>query len=313
MRKRTRQATPEPELRTTAPIVELRDPDETSRALVPLDPLARYLGEVRRYPYLTEAEERALAIRVREHGDVDAARQLVQSHLRLVVKIAMEYRSAYYNLVDLIQEGSVGLLVAVRKYDIEKGSRLSYYASLWIRSYILKYILDNFRLMKIGTTKEQRKLFFNLVQEKQRMEALGFKPDARLLAGRLGVTIKAIEEMGRRLEQPELALDAPVGHESKSATFGDFVADNDVPIDEKLAQQEFKDALAEQLQSFVHQLKPRDAQIFQERLLAEVPRTLQEIADEYGITKERIRQLEARLVVKLREHLMKAGIQGTGG
>lgn len=310
--KRKRPQSPEPEV-VTPEIVLPEQPTahEDSHALVPLDPLARYMAEVRHYPYLTEDEERALAIRVRDQGDTDAARQLVQSHLRLVVKIAMEYRSAYYNLVDLIQEGSVGLLVAVRKYDPEKGSRLSYYASLWIRSYILKYILDNFRLMKIGTTKGQRKLFFNLVQEKQRIEMLGFKPDANLLAGRFGVTVKEIEEMGRRLEQPELALDAPVGHESGSATFGDFLADNDVPIDEKLAQREFQDALGTQLQGFVHQLKPRDAQIFQERLLAEVPRTLQDIADEYGITKERVRQLESRLLAKLREHLEKAGIQGS--
>ncbi len=281
---------------------------EEERSLVRLDPLAQYLAEVQRYPFLTDEEEQALAKAYQEAGDLEAARKLVTSHLRLVVKIAMEYRSAYFNLIDLIQEGNVGLMVAVKKFDPEKGARLSYYASWWIRSYILKYLLDNFRLIRIGTTKAQRRLFYNLVQEKRRIEAMGFQPDAHLLAGRLGVTVDDIESMSQRLAQSEYSLDAPIGHEPKSGSFGDFIADDDIPIDEKLAQQELRDVFADKLKEFTNQLSERDQVMFRERLVAEIPRTLQDIADEFHISKERARQIEARILDKLRKHLHGAGL-----
>ncbi|MBI2345942.1 MAG: RNA polymerase factor sigma-32 [Deltaproteobacteria bacterium] len=284
-----------PDKRPIAP----HGPEE--RALVRVDPLRQFMAEVQRYPFLTEVEERELAERYRTTGDLEAARLLVTSHLRLVVKIAMEYRSSYFHLLDLIQEGSVGLMVAVKKYDPTRGARLSYYATWWIRSYILKYILENFRLIKIGTTKAQRRLFYRLVQEKRRIEAMGFVPESRLLAARLGVTAQEVEEMSQRIGTSEVSLDAPVSHEAHSATLSDFIADNDVPIDEQLAQAEVRDVFREKLASFAKTLKPRDLKIFQERLLAEVPRTLQDIADEYGISKERARQLEARILSRLRE------------
>lgn len=278
-------------------------PIAKERSLVRLDPLQTFLAEVRRYPLLTDQEERDLADRYRTTGDVEAARQLVTSHLRLVVRIAMEYRSAYFNVLDLIQEGNVGLMIAVKKFDPSMGARLSHYASWWIRSYILKYILENFRLIKIGTTKAQRRLFYQLVQEKQKIEAMGFAPESRLLAGRLGVTTQEVEEMSQRMGHSELSLDAPVSHEPHSSTLMDFIADDDVPIDEKLAQHEVRDAFHDKLQEFVQTLKPRDGKIFRERLMAEVPRTLQDIADEYGISKERARQLEARIMERLREYM----------
>lgn len=275
------------------------------RSLVRLDPLQQFLAEVQRFPLLTDEEERRFALQYRETGDVEAARRLVTSHLRLVVKIAMEYRSAYFNLLDLIQEGNIGLMTAVKKFDPDKGARLSYYASWWIRSYILKYILENFRLIKLGTTKAQRRLFYRLVQEKQKIESMGgFTPDAQFLAGRLGVTAREVEEMTQRTgSSAEVSLDAPIGHASKSATLMDFIADNDVPMDEKLAQHQLRDVFHEKLQAFVTTLKPRDRKIFEERLLSEVPRTLQDIADEYGISKERARQLEARIVSRLRDYV----------
>src|SRR3989338_3301771 len=193
----------------------------SQRSLTTVDPLSRYLQEVGKYPLLTAEEERKLAIAYREKGDKEAARKLVSSHLRLVVKIAMEYRSAYANVLDLIQEGSVGLLHAVKKFDPEKGARLAHYASLWIRSYILKFILDNFRLIKIGTTKDQKKLFYNLMREKRNIEAMGMTPDKHLLSERLDVSEAAVEEMGQRLTQPEYALEAPVG--SGEAILKDFI------------------------------------------------------------------------------------------
>jgi RNA polymerase sigma-32 factor len=272
-----------------------------NRSLVSLDPLRAYLLEVRKYPVLSENEERELALKFHNSGDVEAARKLVVAHLRLVVKIAMEYRSAYHNVLDLIGEGNVGLMHAVKKYDLTKGSRLGYYATWWIRSYILKYILDNFRLIKIGTTKNQRKLFFNLMQEKHKIEQMGYYADSRLLANKLGVDVQEIEEMTNRLEQPELALEAPVSSEARSGVLEDFIADDDIPIDEKISNHEISNIFKTRLEEFSKKLKPRDLKILKERIMAETPLTLQEIADEYGISKERSRQIEARLLDKLKD------------
>lgn len=277
------------------------------RSLTRVDPLRQYMAEVQKYPLLTDEEERNLAELFRETGDVEAARKLVQSHLRLVVKIAMDYRSAYYNMLDLIQEGNVGLMVAVKKFDPDKGARLGHYATWWIKSFVLKYLLDNFRLIKIGTTKNQRKLFYNLVQEKQKIEAMGFKPNAEMLAGRLGVSVDEINSMSQRLTQPERSLEAPINNES-SSSLSDFIADDDIPFDEKLAQAELKNIFSNKLKEFSSQLNKRDKVVFQERLMSEVPRTLQDIADEFKISKERARQIESRIMEKLRDHISEAGL-----
>ncbi len=276
---------------------------ESASQLVPVDPLKAYLNEIQKYPILTEEEERELATKYHRDGDVEAAKKLVTSHLRLVVKIALEYRSAYHNMLDLVGEGNVGLMHAVKKFDPDKGSRLSTYATWWIKSYILKYILDNFRLIKIGTTKNQRKLFYHLIQEKQKIEQMGYYADSKMLSKQLGVAVGEVEEMSKRLSQPELGLQTPVSNEPKSALLEDFIADDDVPIDEKLSQQQISDTLKEKLEKFSGELKDRDRKILHERLLSEVPLTLQEIADEYGISKERARQIEARLIDKLKDYL----------
>lgn len=280
---------------------------ETSTALVPADPMRRYLAEVGKYPMLTEGEEKAFLARYRESQDPEAARALVGSHLRLVVKIAMEYRSAYWNLMDLIQEGNVGLVTAIQKYNADKGARFGYYATWWIRAFVLKYILDNFRLVKIGTTKNQRKLFYNLMREKRRIEAKGFTASNRLLAERLQVPQDEVEEMSKRLSQSEAHLDAPVGPDS-DAVLSDFIADDDVPIDEKIAKEEVQDLFQKKLGEFAKELKPRELKILHERLLSEVPLTLQEIADEYGISKERARQIEERIIEKLRDFFKATGL-----
>lgn len=277
-------------------------------SLVRLDPLTQYMRQAESFPLLSPEDERELFRQYQKDGDVEAARKLVSSHLRLVIKIAMEYRNAYYNLLDLIQEGNVGLMVAVKKYDLEKGARLASYATWWIRSYILKYILDNFRLIKIGTTKAQRRLFYNLIGEKRRIEAMGFRPDARALSDRFGVTIHEIEEMNKRLALPEYSLQAPVSHEPESATLQDFISDDDVPIDEKIAKHEMADIFEEKFKEFAQSLKPRELKIFEQRLLAEIPRTLQSIADEYGISKERARQIEARIIERLKKYFEDSGI-----
>lgn len=270
--------------------------------LVAVDPLQRYLQEINRYPLLSREEEDELVKRFREQEDIEAAKKLVTANLRLVVKIAMEYRSAYHNLLDLIQEGNIGLMKAVSKYDPDKGTRLSYYASWWIRAYILKYILDNFRLVKLGTTQVQRKLFYNLMKEKKKIEAMGYYPERRLLAESLGVKEKEVDEMSLRLGSSEFSFDQPEDQYSGSIQL-EFLKDQDVPLDEQLSDAEFKDVLSEKFEEFSRGLDERELSIFKERLLAEVPLTLQEIADRYGISKEWARQLEDRIINKLRTFL----------
>jgi RNA polymerase sigma-32 factor len=281
---------------------------EDSSALVPVDPLSRYMQKVSQYPLLTDEEEKDLVERVQKHHDVEAAKKLVTSHLRLVVKIAMEYRTAFQNVLDLIQEGNVGLLRAVKSFDPSKGARLAYYASWWIRSYILKYILDNFRLIKIGTTQVQRKLFFNLMKEKQKLELMGFSPGTKLLAERLDVKEEEVAEMDQRLSQSELSVDAPVGDE-QGPLHVDFLRASDPPADEKLSEKEFKDVLLDKLDKFSKHLNERELKIFQERLIAEMPKTLQEIADEYKITRERVRQIEERIKEKLKKYFEESGFK----
>src|SRR5262245_40760561 len=201
------------------------------RSLAARDPLQRYIDEIRRYALLTREQEHELAVKYVQTGDVEAARQLVTANLRLVVKIAHEYRRAHRNLLDLIQEGNLGLLQAVKKYDPYRGVKLSSYAAWWIRAYILKFILNNWRLVKIGTTQAQRKLFFNLRKEREKLEQLGFQPTAALLAEKLDVPEKEVVEMERRLAAPEASLDAPVGSggdDEGTRTRLDFLPSEDV-------------------------------------------------------------------------------------
>lgn len=284
-------------------------PDYDSRVVSVIDPLRRYMQEVKAYPMLAADEERELARRYHEGGDVEAAKKLVAAHLRLVVKIAMEYKNAYHNVLDLIQEGNVGLMQAVRHFDTEKGARLGHYASWWIRSYILKYILDNFRLIKLGTTKTQKKLFYNLMREKEKIEAMGYYATPVELSKRLGVPADQVEEMQHRLTTPEYALEAPAGKGEGTAILKDFLPIDEVPVDERLARNQAHDMLKDKFEEFAGALTGRDRKIFYERLLAELPRTLQDIADEYGISKERVRQIEARIIDRLREFFKESGVE----
>jgi RNA polymerase sigma-32 factor len=196
---------------TEEELPEPKIPRSREGSLARRDPLAAYMSETRRYPLLTPEEEKELAVRLVEHGDTAAARRLIEANLRLVVKIAYEYRRAHRNLLDLVQEGNIGLIQAVGKFDPYRGVKLSTYSGWWIRAYILKYILNNWRLVKIGTTQAQRKLFFNLRKEREKLEQLGFTPTTALLAEKLDVPEKEVIEMERRLAAPEASLDAPLG------------------------------------------------------------------------------------------------------
>jgi RNA polymerase sigma-32 factor len=272
------------------------------------DPMAAYMQEVRRIRVLTREEEHALAVRLAETGDAAAARKLIEANLRLVVKIAYEYRRAHRNLLDLVQEGNIGLLQAVRKYDPYRGVKLSSYAAWWIRAYILKFILNNWRLVKIGTTQAQRKLFFNLRKEKEKLQQLGFVPEPKLLAERLEVTEKDVVEMEKRMASPDASLDAPLGGDDDGGggrTRLDLVRDPAVGArpDVAVEQREFHSILQDKLREFAGTLEGREETIFRERWLTDAPLTLQEIGDRYGISRERARQLEKRLLGRLRTYL----------
>jgi RNA polymerase sigma-32 factor len=267
------------------------------------DTLRMYLDEIKRYPLLNREDEVDLARRYREKGDVQAAYKLITSNLRLVVKIAMDFQRHWMqNLMDLIQEGNVGLMQAVKKFDPYRGYKFSYYASFWIKAYIIKFIMDNWKLVKIGTTQAQRKLFFNLRKEKERLEAQGIEVGPKLLSERLDVKESEIVEMDQRLSSWEISLDAPLQDDSED-THKSFLPANVVPADEQLADHEAKAILHDKLMRFRGQLKDKEAFIFDQRLLAETPLTLQEIGDKFAISRERVRQIESRLKHKLKAYL----------
>ena len=282
--------------------------DEGRVALIKRDPMQAYMQEVRRYPLLTPEEEHALATRLTTQGDRSAARKLVEANLRLVVKIAYEYRRANRNLLDLVQEGNIGLIQAVGKFDPGRGVKLSSYAAFWIRAYILKFILNNWRLVKIGTTQAQRKLFFNLRKERERLEQLGFYPSAKLLAENLDVTEKEVTEMERRLAAPEASLDAPVpGDEDGVRTRLDFVPSEDVRPDQAVEDSEYFARVREAMAEFQATLSGREADIFAGRF-QDPPLTLQELGDRYGISRERARQLEKRMLERAKKFLTDRGL-----
>jgi len=282
-------------------------------SLAKRDPMAAYMREVRRFPLLTPDEERALATKLVEQGDTGSARKLIEANLRLVVKIAYEYRRAHRNLLDLVQEGNIGLIQAVGKFDPYRGVKLSSYAAFWIRAYILKFILNNWRLVKIGTTQAQRKLFFNLRKEREKLEQLGFQPTTALLAEKLDVTEKEVIEMERRLAAPEASLDAPLGSggdDEGTRTRMDYLPSDDDRPDHAVAQSEFSALLKGKLETFAQTLEGREQTIFRERWLTEDPLTLQQIGDRYQVSRERARQLEKRMLDRLKKYLENEGIAG---
>ena len=266
------------------------------------DPVKRYLAEVRRYPFLTREEEFQLASVFRKSGDRQAVTRLILSNLRVVVSVAMGYRFLPFPLLDLIQEGNIGLLQAVKKFDPDRNIRLATYATWWIRAYILRYILNNWRLVKIGTTQNQRKLFFNLSKEKEKLEKQGYDVEPKLLADRLNVREKDVVEMEQRLGNWEVSLDEPVGPDSEDS-LGQLVPSREIPVDEKIADEEIRDLIQKALRSFSGGLKARDLDILQNRLLSDDPLTLEALSQRYKISKERVRQLEANLIKKLRAYL----------
>jgi RNA polymerase sigma-32 factor len=269
------------------------------------------MAEVQRHPVLAPEEEHALAVRYRETGDVDAAYKLVASNLRLVVKIAHEYRRTAFQLLDLVQEGNMGLMQAVKKYDPWKGVKLSSYAAWWIRAYIIRFLMENWRMVKLGTTQAQRKLFFNLAKEREKLLARGIEPTPRLLARNLSVEEKDVEEMAARMASEDLSLDAPLragdDDEARQSRIDRVTASGAAPPDERIGDEELRRIFREKLEAFAKTITDeKERYIFEHRLLppdGEAPLTLQEIGDKFRLTRERARQIEAKLTARLRDHM----------
>ena len=273
-----------------------------SGSLVPVDPLSRYLAEIRRFPLLTREEETEIAKRYsREHNPDDAYR-LVTANLRLVVKIANEFARASRNLLDLVQEGNVGLMEAVKNFDPYRGIRFPSYAVWWVRAYIYRYLINNWRLVKIGTTQAQRKLFFNLRKESERLEAEGFTPQPKLLAQRMGVKESEVREMQERMAQSEVSLDQPAGPEDETRLI-DAIPDTEWNPEEETSRAEWRNFAHEKVEQFAATLKDKELEIFRQRLLSEDPPTLQEVGSRFGISRERVRQIETRLKRRFKEFL----------
>jgi RNA polymerase sigma-32 factor len=273
-------------------------------ALSRTDPLQAYYREIQRHPLLTPDEEKQLTTKFVQTQDPVVARRLVTSNLRLVVKLAYEYRRAYKNIMDLIQEGNIGLMQAVKRYDPYRGVKLSSYAAYWIRAYILRFILNNWRLVKLGTTQAQRKLFFNLNKEKQKLTAMGIEPTHAEIAKRLSVDEKDVIDMDRRLSSGEASLDAPVGDtDGRSVSRLELMPSGTSGPDTTVEAREMGELVHDRLAKFRETLKGKDVEIFDRRMAAEDPLTLQELGDEFKISRERVRQLEARLMTKLRQYL----------
>jgi len=297
-------------LRTDKPAADHDD----SAALSRTDPLQAYLREVQRHKLLTPDEEKDLTQKFVKSQDPRTAARLVTANLRLVVKLAYEYRRAYKNIMDLIQEGNIGLMQAVKRYDPYRGVKLSSYAAWWIRAYILRFILNNWRLVKLGTTQAQRKLFFNLNKEKAKLSAMGIEPEAAEIAKRLGVEEKEVIDMDRRLSSGEASLDAPVGDsDGRAVSRLDMMPSMSSGPDLALEQNQMDQILRDRLAEFRKTLKGKDIEIFDKRVYVpfdpenptgqDEPLTLQELGDKFGISRERVRQLEARLTHKLRIYL----------
>ena len=283
------------------PLVNIEEDDNLPVLSNPA--LHRYLQEISQYELLSREETDELAVRFRETGDQEAAYRLVSSNLRLVVKVAMDFQKYWMqNFMDLIQEGNVGLVQATKKFDPYRGVKFSYYAAYWIRAYVLKFIMDNWRLVKIGTTQAQRKLFFSLNKEKKLLESQGYNVEPKLLAERLNVKEKEVIEMSQRMDNWDVSLESPVHSDSEDEQKS-FIPSNGPGVEAMIAGREIRAKLAQLLDVLKDKLNSKEKMILEERLLNDEPMTLQTIADKFQISRERVRQIEVNLLKKMKKYI----------
>lgn len=285
--------------------------DTSASALVPagetglatVDPFRRYMAEIGRYPPLTREEEQALARRYRDTGDRDALLRLVTANLMMVVRVALSFRRAAHNLLDLVQEGNIGLLRALDRFDPELGVRLPTYAAWWVRAYMIKFLLDNVRLVRVGTTNARRKLLRNLRKEKQRLESLGYDTGPRQLAEHFGVSEQDVVDVEAALEGHDVRLDAPTG-DGEGRPHAELMPDPTLDDAESVvARRELQQRAEAAIDAFREGLDERERTILDRRILSDEPLTLQALGDRYGVSREAMRQAESRLMNRLREHL----------
>lgn len=277
-------------------------PSASTKDLVTYDALKAYISKIKQYPRLTHEEEEKLMKAYKENNDLEAAYKLISGNLWLVVKIARNYDSIARNLLDIIQEGNIGLMEAVKNFDVNKGTNFPSYAVFWIKAYIIRYIMANIRLVKIGTTQAQRKLFFNLQKEKEKLESQGFYPSTKLLAERLNVKEQEVIEMDTRLHQQDLSLSAPVGDDAKEE-YENLIPSKEKNAEDILAQKQFNDLIIYSFNKFKETLNEKEAVIFEKRMLRNNKPTLEELSLELKISKERVRQIENEIKVKLKKFL----------
>ncbi len=276
------------------------------RALVSTDPVTSYLAEIKKYPLLSKAKEHELAVKYFNTKDPAIAQILVTSNLRFVVKIAAEYSKFGARLIDLIQEGNVGLMRAVREFNPYKGTRLITYAVWWIRGYIREYLLKHYSMVKIGTTQNQKKLFYNLMKEKAQIEHEGLTPTTKLLSTRLGVREKDVEVIQERLSAKDVSLDAPLDSESQSRLLDFQTNPDELSIDDQLSLLEQLELLRQNIDKIRPSLNEKELYLLEHRMLSDNPMTLQEVGDHYGVTREAVRQSEARLLEKIKAVFLEA-------
>ena len=276
---------------------------QKSKELIPYDPVRAYLREMKNYPILSQEEEYNLAVQYKEKNDLTAAYKLVTSNLWLVVKIARDYEKAAHNLLDLIQEGNIGLMEAVKNFDPYRGVRLPSYAVWWIKAYLVRYIIANWRMVKIGTTQAQRRLFFNLKKEKEKLEREGFSPTPKLLAEKLNVKESEVSEMEQRLDAPDVSVDAPLKSDSETPLLSVLPAESD-SVEDIISESQTKYLLNKALADFVSTLNKKEEIIYKKRLLAEDKETLQDLSEQLSLSKERVRQIENRIKEKLKKFML---------
>jgi len=283
------------------------EPEPESETREVRDPLTEYLHEVSKHSLMTREEEREMAQRVRTEGDKNAGQRMVLANLRLVVKIAFDYRS-HLDLLDLIQEGNMGLVHAVGKYDPERGTRFSTYASFWIRAYMLKYLMNSWSVVKIGTKDSQRRLFYSLAREKEKLEKSGIIPSTEVLADNLKVSSADIEDMEQRLHHGDVSLEAPQ-HGDGDPLMDTIGSGED--IEETLIEKDYTEMLHGRLGDFKKRLNEKECFILDNRIVAEDPLTLREIGEHFNTSRESIRQIQAKILRDLARNLKSSEIRSS--
>ncbi len=276
------------------------------KAIAPTDPLKKYIWEVNQYPLLSKEEEELLIKRFKDFDDMDAAKKLLMAHLRLVVKIAFEYYNQYYvSLFDLVQEGNLGMLLALKKYDPTKGARFATYAQWWIKAYILKYLMDNYSIIRIGRSRVEKRLFYSLKKAREKLMEIGVDPDnTKKLAEYMHEDEKDVLEMSKRMSEGVVSLDQPVGHDSKESISSTVHADS-VDIEKEIIDKDLDEKLKDKFKDFSRELNEKEYFIWRHRLLSDQPWSLQKIGDKFKISRERVRQIEEKITEKLKIYMSK--------